>query len=411
MTGRRLMVGVVAAGVLLLPFFLPENGVTIATRMLIAALFALAYNLLWRHGGLLSFGHAVYFGAGMFAAIHLMRLAESGGPALPLPLIPLAGALAGTIAGVVLGFLATTRGGTYFAMITLATGELAYAVGPRWDAVFGGESGISTMRMPWAGLDFGSQTQVYGLALVWFLVGAAGLHGFAATPLGRITFALGENEMRLRALGYRTHLTKTALFAISATVSGLAGALLAVANENVDYGIFTGVNSAQPVLQTFIGGAATFLGPAVGAVVLTWVGNQVSDMTRLWLLYQGLLFVAVVLYAPDGLTGLLLREREIARRAGPAAAACRVALGTAGVASLAFAVVFISEAAFVLLGEAYAMRQATDAGRWPDLHLFAHDWPALSPVTWLLPLASLLLGLALLWYAGRAARPASEATA
>ncbi len=303
MTGRRVIVGAVTACILLLPFFLPENGVTIATRMLIAALFALAYNLLWRHGRLLSFGHAVYFGAGMFAAIHLMRAAESGRFTLPLPLIPLVGALAGALVGVLLGFLATTRGGTYFAMITLATGELAYAVGPRWDAVFGGESGISTMRMPWASFDFGSQTQVYGLALVWFLVGAAGLYGFAATPLGRITFALGENETRLRALGYRTHLTKTALFAISATVAGLAGALLAVANENVDYGIFSGVNSAQPVLQTFIGGAATFLGPAVGAVVLTWVGNQVSDMTRLWLLYQGLLFVAVVLFAPDGLTG------------------------------------------------------------------------------------------------------------
>src|SRR5438105_911998 len=110
--------------------------------MLAAALFALAFNLLWRHARLLSFGHAAYFGAGMFAAVHLMRAVEAGVVNIPLPLIPFAGLLAGLLLGLIAGYFSTIRTGTYFAMITLAFAELLYALGPQWDAVFGGEAGL-----------------------------------------------------------------------------------------------------------------------------------------------------------------------------------------------------------------------------------------------------------------------------
>ena len=369
-----------------------DSAAHLATRMLVAALFALAFNLLWQNARLLSFGHGVYLGAGMFTAIHLMRAAEAGSAlALPLPLVPLAAAAATGIVGLVLGLFATVRSGTYFAMITLAMGELAHALGPRLTGVFGGESGMSTMRMPWGGFSFGSMGEVYCLTLAWVLAAIALLRFFAETPLGRITFALGDNEQRLRALGYRTHLTKTALFTLSAAMAGLAGGLLAVANENVDYEIFAGGISAQPVLQVFIGGASTFFGPAFGAVILTWIGSQVSNVTRLWLLYQGILFVLVVLYAPEGVAGLVARERRHLRRLGWRGALRRWILALAGGVLLGAATVFSAEAVAILLSESYAGQRAV-LGRWPDLTLFGALWPARSVATWIVPVAAALVG-------------------
>src|SRR5439155_11937855 len=113
--------------------------------------------------------HAAYFGTGMFAVIHLMRAAESGALAVPLPLIPLAGALAGCLLGVVAGFFATVRTGTYFAMITLAVAELIYALGSQWEGLFGGEAGLSSMRLAWAGWTFATAGEVYYIVLGWFL--------------------------------------------------------------------------------------------------------------------------------------------------------------------------------------------------------------------------------------------------
>ena len=294
----------ILAVLIALPIALPQRGVSTAIQMQIAALFALAFNILWRQTRLLSFGHAAFFGIGMFATIHAMRAATDGSAGLPLPLLPVFGLLAGLALGLVVGFFATIRTGTYFAMITLAFAEIIHQLSPQWESVFGGETGLSAMRMPWAGLSFGSDIEVYYLVLAWSLAATGAIYYFMLTPLGRLAFALGDNEQRVRFLGYNARLAKTLVFAVSAMFTGLAGGLLAIANENVDHTIFRASLSGQVVIHTFIGGAALFMGPVVGAAALTLIASLAADATRLWVLYQGLLFIIVVMYVPQGIVGL-----------------------------------------------------------------------------------------------------------
>src|SRR5258708_5957790 len=130
----------VVAVLLALPALLPMRYVATSSNALIAALYALALNLLWHHRRLLSFGHAAYFGTGMFAAIHLMRAVEAHAIVLALPLIPLAAAGVAAAVGLLCGYVATARTGTYFAMITLAIAELVHSLGSRWESLFGGEA-------------------------------------------------------------------------------------------------------------------------------------------------------------------------------------------------------------------------------------------------------------------------------
>ncbi|MDW7749157.1 MAG: branched-chain amino acid ABC transporter permease, partial [Halomonas sp.] len=150
-----MLAGTVAA-MLALPAVLSPAWLGVASNMLIAALFALAYNLLIGQGGLLSFGHAAYFGIGSFATIHAMVAVERGGLWLPTPLLPLAGGVAGLLIGAGAGYFACKRSGVYFAMVTLAIAELLHALAPNLSSVFGGETGIFSMRQPWLGVDFGS---------------------------------------------------------------------------------------------------------------------------------------------------------------------------------------------------------------------------------------------------------------
>ncbi|MCA8934497.1 MAG: branched-chain amino acid ABC transporter permease, partial [Rhodospirillaceae bacterium] len=158
-----LIIAAVLAVLAGLPPFLDLGLQNALVNVLIASLFALAFNLLVGQAGLLSFGHAAYFGVGAFATLHLMRVVEDG-LGFPTPLLPLAGALTGLVVGAIAGFFATMRSGVYFALVTLAIAELFHALAPRWQGLFGGEAGLSSMRMPWQGITFGSTLEVYYLA-------------------------------------------------------------------------------------------------------------------------------------------------------------------------------------------------------------------------------------------------------
>ncbi|CAM3528694.1 branched-chain amino acid ABC transporter permease [Bordetella sputigena] len=309
------------AGVVLLaalPYLLSQGLLNAAIQMLIAALFATAYNLLCGQAGMLSFGHAAYFGIGAFATVHAMN-ALGGEGLLPTPLMPLAGAAGGLIFGGIAGWFATQRSGTYFAMITLAIAELVHSLAPHLKSTFGGEAGISTMRMPAWGLDFGSTTQVYYLTLFWVLLAMLLMYLYTRTPLGRLTLGLRENSHRLRFLGYNVHGLSTLVFAISAMFAGMAGGLQVLSNESANYVVFDPALSAAAVLNTYIGGVGVFLGPALGASLMTFFGYAVSDLTRSWLLYQGILFVIVMMFLPRGLAGLFVRPPRPAQASGPGA--------------------------------------------------------------------------------------------
>lgn len=375
-----------------LPLLLTQGLLNAAIQMLIAALFASAYNLLCGQAGMLSFGHAAYFGVGAFATVHSMNALDGAG-LLPTPLMPLAGALAGLLFGAVAGWFATQRTGTYFAMITLAIAELVHSLAPHLKGVFGGEAGISTMRMPAWGFDFGSTIQVYYLTLAWVLAGMALLYLYTRTPLGRLTVGLRENSHRLRFLGYNVHGLGTSAFAVSAMFSGMAGGLQVLSNESANYVVFDASLSAAAVLNTYIGGVQVFLGPALGAALMTFFGYAVSDLTRSWLLYQGILFVLVMMYMPGGLGGLAATTRRLREqhRLAQLAPACAQALGCVALAGAGL--VFTIELLQRLFSQEYRARIPMDSAQaWPAVTLFEHMWLPGAASTWALPLAALGAG-------------------
>jgi branched-chain amino acid transport system permease protein len=377
---------------LALPGLLSPSLVNAAIQMLIAALFASAFNVLAGQGGMLSFGHAAYFGIGAFATLHAMN-ALGGAGLLPTPLMPLFGALGGAALGLVAGWFSTKRSGVYFSMITLALAELLHALAPHLKGSFGGESGVSSMRMPAFGISFGEAVHVYYLTLGWAVLSLALLYFFTRTPLGRLTLGLRENAHRLKFLGYNVHRLRVLVFVISAMFSGIAGSLLALNNEAANYVLFDVRLSSEVVLNAYIGGVGVFFGPALGAAVMTFFGYAVSDLTRAWMLYQGIIFVAVMMFMPSGLSGVVAWWRGSTHSA--ARLAGYVLAWTAGVLLTAAAIVFTVEVLQRALGVDYqAMLVAGQP--WPAISLFGHDWLPGAALTWILPLLLVLAGAAVL---------------
>lgn len=332
----RILAGVVLAALLLgLPFALSSAWQGVMTRMLIAALFATGYNLLLGQAGLLSFGHAAFYGIGAIATMHVMIGVERGMFYIPLPLLPLVGAGAGLVLAFIAGLFATKRSGTYFALVTLAMAELIHVIAPMWNSVFGGEAGLTSMRMPSLGVSFDSAAQVYLLVLAWSALGIAFLWFLSQTAFGQLTLALKGNEQRLKFLGFDTYKNKVLVFAISGMIAGLAGSLLSISTESASYTLFSPEVSTQVVFYTFIGGSAFFFGPAVAAAVLVALPYQLSNYSHAWPLYQGMLFMVVMLTTPLGIGGLLGQATTDRSRNDAAKSFRRLLLGVAAVGVMA----------------------------------------------------------------------------
>ena len=312
-------VWLLAAGVLAVLPHLPglgsDFGHSMLSQMGIAAVFALSFNVLLGQTGLLSFGHAVYFGLGGYAAIHVMRAVNQGWP-LPMPLVPLAGAAAGLLFGILFGSVSTRRSGTIFALISLGVGELVYAATFMLPGYFGGEEGITAnrTRAPHLfGLTFGSQLQVYYVIAAWALVAAMLMYAFLRTPLGRMCNAVRDNPERAEFVGYNTQHVRFFAFAVAGLFAGLAGGLNAINYEIVAADSVSAQRSGTVLLMAYIGGVTHFIGPVVGAVTLTWLQISLSGFTGAWLLYLGLFFMAIILFAPSGLAGLIVMHGAILR--------------------------------------------------------------------------------------------------
>jgi branched-chain amino acid transport system permease protein len=390
---RSLILPAMGLAILLVaPVFLSPNMLAAFITMMIAALFALAFTLAMGQAGMLSFGHAAYYGLGAFAAIHVMVAVEKKLFFFPTPLVPVAGGAIGFLFGLAFGWFATQRTGVYFSMVTLALAELLYTLAPVWNTVFGAESGIQTERGPSWGFTFGPDIEVYYLTLAWFALSAWCLWAFARTPLGRLALALRDNEHRVRFLGFNTHLARTLIFAISCLFTGVAGALLAISKESGNYELFGPSNSANVVLQTFIGGAGTFFGPAFGAAVMTFFARVTSDLTRSWLLYQGLIFVLVMLFMPQGLGGIISLHARRLKAGGWKALVLPYLVCLACAALLLTGGVFTIESLHAVLTDAYAAKRMAAMGAWVPYQLFGQSFDPLGPVTWTIPIALLALG-------------------
>ncbi len=288
---------------------------SLLSQMGIAAIFAISYNLLLGQTGLLSFGHAVYFGLGGYAAIHLLR-AVNGGVPIPVPLVPIAGALAGLAAGIVFGAVATRRAGTIFALITLGVGELVHAASLMLPGLFGGEEGITASRTKaphLLGLDLGSQVQVYYVIASWLLVTALVALAFMRTPVGRMCNAVRDNPERAEFIGYNPRRVRFLACSVAAMLAGLAGGLHAINYEIVTSDAVGATRSGEVLLMVYIGGVHHFIGAILGAVAITWLQVSLSNYTTAWLLYLGLFFMAIILYAPGGLAAIVVKHLAIVR--------------------------------------------------------------------------------------------------
>ncbi|MES2413495.1 MAG: branched-chain amino acid ABC transporter permease [Pseudomonadota bacterium] len=275
----------------------------------------LSYNILLGQGGMLSFGHAVYAGLGSFLAVHAMNMATKGSFYIPLPLIPLIGGLSGLFFAALFGFVTTKKAGTTFAMITLGVGELVFAMSLMFPEFFGGEGGITTNRAygkPVFGITFGPQIQVYYLIAIYCFICTAAMFAFTRTPLGRILNAVRDNPERVEFIGYNTQRVRYYAFIIAGFFAGIGGGLAAINAEIVTSEVVSGVRSGSLLLFTFLGGATFFFGPILGAGLLVLALILLSELTIAWLLYVGLIFLFMVMYAPGGIASLIMMNLRVA---------------------------------------------------------------------------------------------------
>jgi branched-chain amino acid transport system permease protein len=281
----------------------------------IGVIACLAYNILLGQGGMLSFGHAVYSGMGAFLAIHTLNAASQGTLPIPVSLIPVVGGLAGLALAMVLGYVSTKKSGTPFAMITLGLGELMWTLALMLPEFSGGEGGVSGNRVfgkPVLGINFGSQMQVYYLVAVYCFLCTAAMFALTRTPLGRMLNAVRDNPERVEFVGYDTHWVRFMAFAISGFFSGIAGGLGAINTEIVNSEVIHAARSGAYLLFTFLGGATFFFGPIIGAVLMVLAGVLLAELTSAWLLYLGLIFLFMVMYAPGGVASLILMNLRVA---------------------------------------------------------------------------------------------------
>jgi branched-chain amino acid transport system permease protein len=302
---------IIWALLLTVPLWLPLLGgyTAIAGRVLVMALAAMGLNMLLGFTGVLSFGHAAYFGLGAYGAgLTLKYVAAS------TPLAMLLGTLLGGIAGTLFGLLLVRRRGVYFAMVTIAFGQVCFYIAYKWDDFTGGYDGLrGFVRAP---LDFGlftidiagNGTLFYYFVLVAFGL-AVGLQALILkSPFGRTMLAIRENERRARFLGLPVEKHIWLSFSISCFFTALAGTLYALLNNFADPLGLNYVMSGNIVMIAVMGGMRTFWGPLVGAVLFVMLQDYVSSMTTNWMSFVGLAFVAIVLFFPRGLMGLLQRK-------------------------------------------------------------------------------------------------------
>ena len=395
--GRFVVWGLFAVLLVVLPLvFNSSLALTMLSQMGYLVIICLSYNILLGQGGMLSFGHAVYSGLGAFIAVHGMNLATKGAIPLPVFAVPLVGGLAGMFFAALFGYVSTKKSGTTFAMITLGIGELVAAMSLMFPGFFGGEGGITTNRTygpHLLGLTYGPQIQVYYLIAGYCFVSTALMFAFTGTPLGRMLNAVRDNPERVEFIGYNTQRVRYLGFIIAGFFAGIGGALASVNFEIVGASdSLSAVRSGGYLLFTFLGGATFFFGPIIGAVLLVLASVLLSEVTKAWLLYLGLVFLLMVMYAPGGIASLIMMNLRLAQFGKFGRVACAYAvLAIAGV-PMFFGVAALIEMVYHLqLNEALG----------PTMHFLGIALNVKSGVSWVGALVVASVGMTLFEFARR----------
>ena len=312
--GRWVLWGVFALVLGVAPLIFDSGlGLTILSQVGIAIIACLSYNILLGQGGMLSFGHAVYTGLGAYIAVHALNM--YGKAWLPVSLVPLVGGLGGLFFAMLLGWISTRRAHLTVAMITLGLGELVFSMSLMVPEFFGGEGGITTNRVvgkPVLGISFGPPQQLYYLIALYAFVCTVAMFAFTRTPLGRLLNAVRDNPQRVEFVGYNPHRIRYTGFMIAGFFAGIAGGLAVLTFEIVTAEVVGAGRSGGYLLFTFLGGTTFFFGPIIGAVLMVLAFVLFSEFTRAWLLYLGLVFIFMVMYAPGGIASLLMMNLRVA---------------------------------------------------------------------------------------------------
>jgi len=310
---RALPIAAIWAALIALPWWLPLIGgyTALGSKVLIYAIATMSLNLLLGFTGGLSFGQAAYFGLGGYGAgMTLKYLAPS------TPLAILIGTLAGGIAATLLGPLVMRRRGIYFAMITIAIGQLFYFVMVRWNEVTGGEDGLAgfarqdihlgSLVIPLSNLNF------YYLVLLCFTVAVALMWALLQSPLGHTWVAIRENRRRLQFLGVRSERYVWAVFAIAGFITAFAGTLNALLFNFTSPQDLHWILSGNFVIMIVLGGMRSFFGPLLGVIIFVVAQDYLSSLTGNWMTFIGLIFVFIVLLFPRGVLGIFDRRTKAA---------------------------------------------------------------------------------------------------
>ncbi len=277
----------------------------VAVEIVIWMMFALAHNLLLGHGGMPSFGHGAYFGVGAYAFGLLQQRAGAGlGDGV------LGSALCAAAVGAVVAAFISHRRGIYYALLTIAFGQVMWFVAIKWHSVTGGEDGLQKIARPALRLGESSWSLTSNESFYWFVLTVFALvlvflWRLVHSPWGRVLRAIKQNEMRAAFVGYNVWLYKCSAFVLSAALSGLAGSLFAMAQNSAYPNVMSLHNSGFVVMMVLIGGGlVSFWGPVIGAAVFILARDLLGAYTEAWLLWYGLLFMAVVLFQPEGIAGV-----------------------------------------------------------------------------------------------------------
>ena len=293
-------------------FFDSILAISIFNQMAIAIVFALSYNMLLGQGGMLSFGHAVYFGLGGFLAVHALILIEFETVYFSILFIPLIGGVIGLLAAIFIGSFSTRKAGTIFAMISLGIGELIAATSLIFTDFFGGEAGISgdrTFGPLFFGVDFAQDLEIYYLAAIWVFIATVFMYLFTQTPAGRMANAVRENPERAEFIGYSARRVRFISFCASGLFAGIAGGLFALNYEFITEENLNAITSGRVLLMAYIGGLGFFIGPIIGAVILTLMNSLLSNYSELWMLYLGIMFILTVMFLPRGFAGFIMMHQ------------------------------------------------------------------------------------------------------
>ena len=307
MNKKNWVIGIAAIIIaIIFPFVAPKFQLRMFTEIIILTLFAMTWKMMLNEGGMFSFGHAVYFGVGAYASVlgwlHIPGLSFFSGILL--------GAFSSALVAFVLGAFLVRMSGTYFALLTLAFNQLIWAIVWKWRDVTGGDDGLGKFPKPELfGLTMKDPATFYYVSLI--IIGAClfACWYFTRTPLGNICMSVKSNEERAQFIGFNVKASKLVFLTLLGFMAGVSGALYAQFQEFIATSVIDGAMSTNVLFMAYIGGIGYFWGPIVGSAIFVYLSEYLSSFTDRWEFILGVIFILVVLFAPQGILGAIRRKK------------------------------------------------------------------------------------------------------